>query len=57
MERSQGFITSIFRALTGSRCKTKRKQVTRIQPTPVTSETYTPATPIDAPTSKYWLRT
>ena len=25
MERSQGFITSVFRALTGSRCKTRRK--------------------------------
>ena len=36
MERSQGFITSVFQALTGSRCKTRRRQVTRIPPTPVT---------------------
>ena len=51
MERSQGFITSIFRALTGSRCKTRRKQVTGITPTPVTIGSHTPATPINAPTS------
>ena len=30
MERSQEFITSIFRALTGSRCKIRRKKVTGI---------------------------
>ena len=52
MERSQGFITSVFRALTGSICKTRRKQVTGILPTPVTIGSHTPATPIDAPTSK-----
>ena len=52
VERSQGFITSVFRPLTGSRHKTRRKQVTRIPPTPVTIETHTPATPIDAPSSK-----
>ena len=51
-ERSQGFITSIFRALTGSRHKTRRKQVTGIPPTLVTIGSHTPATPIDAPTSK-----
>ena len=52
MERSQGFITSIFRVLTGSRCKTRRKQVTCIQPTLVTIGSHTAATPIHAPTSK-----
>ena len=52
MERSQGFITMVFRALLVSRCKTRRKQVTRIPPTMVTSRTHTPPTPIDAPTSK-----
>ena len=52
MVGSQGFITSMFRALTGSRCKTRRKQVTRILPTPVTIGLHTPATLSDAPTSK-----
>ena len=52
MERSQGFNTSVFRALTGSRCKTRRKQVTGIPPTLVTIESHTPATSIDTPTSK-----
>ena len=52
MERSQGFITSIFRALTGSRHRTRRKQVTFILPTPVTIGSHTPATPINAPSSK-----
>ena len=52
MEKSQGFIKSIFRSLAGSRCKTRRKQVTGIQPTPVTIGSHTPATPTDAPTSK-----
>ena len=33
MERSQGFTTSIFRGLTGSRHMTRRKQVTGIPPT------------------------
>ena len=40
VERSQGFIISIFRAITGSRCKTRRKQVTGILPTPVTTGSY-----------------
>ena len=52
MERSQGFSTNIFGALTGSRCKTRRKQVTSILSTPVTTGSHIPATPIDAPTSK-----
>ena len=52
MERSQRFITSVFSALTGSRCKTWRKQVTGIPPTLVTIGSHTPATPIDAATSK-----
>ena len=52
MERSQRFITSIIRALTGSRCKNRRKQVTSIPPTLVTIGSHTPATSIDAPTSK-----
>ena len=52
MERSQGFITCIFRALTSSRCKTRRRQVTGILPMPVTTGSHTPAPPIDAPTSK-----
>ena len=52
MERSQGFITSMFRALTGSRCKTRRKQATRIPPTLVTIGSHTPATLSDSPTSK-----
>ena len=52
MERSQGFITSVFWALTGSRHKTRRKQVTGIQPTLLTIRSHTPATPIDTPTSK-----
>ena len=52
VERSQRFITSMFRALTGSRCKTRRKQVTGIPQTPVTSGSHTLATPIGTPTSK-----
>ena len=44
MERSQGFITNVNRALTGSRCKTRRRQVTGIPPTPVTMELHLPAT-------------
>ena len=52
MERSQGFITSIFRVLTGSRHKTRRKQVTGIPPVLVTIGSHTPATPIDAQASK-----
>ena len=52
MERSQGFITNVFRALTGHKCKTRRKQVAGIPPTLVTIGLHTPATPSDAPTSK-----
>ena len=52
MERSQGFITSVFRALTGSRHKARRKQVTGIPPTLVTIGSCTPETPTDAPTRK-----
>ena len=52
MERSQWFITNIFRALTGSRCKTRRRQVTGILPMPVTIGSHIPATTINAPTSK-----
>ena len=52
MERSQGLITSMFRALTGSRHKTKRKQITGIPPTLVTIGSHTLETLSDAPTSK-----
>ena len=52
MERSQGFITSVYRALTGSRCKTRRRQVNGIPPTPVTTESHTPATQNKLPTRK-----
>ena len=52
IERSQGFITNIFRALTGNRCKTRRKQVTGIPPTLVTIGSHTPTTSINAPASK-----
>ena len=52
MERSQRFITSMFRALTGSRHKIRRKQVTGIPPTLVTIGSHTLTTPVDAPTSK-----
>ena len=41
MERSQGFITSVYRALTGSRLKTRR-QVASIPPIPVTMESHSP---------------
>ena len=34
MERCQGLITSVLMALTGSRHKTRRRQVTDIPPTP-----------------------
>ena len=52
MERSQGFITSVFRVLIGSRCKTRRKQVTRIPPTLVTIGSHMPAALGDALTCK-----
>ena len=35
-ERNQSIITSIFRTLTGTRCKTRRRQVTSIPPTLIT---------------------
>ena len=45
-ERRQGLITSVLRTLTGSRCKTRRKQVTRIPPTLVTRQgNHTPQQP------------
>ena len=56
MEKSQGFITSVFRAPTGSRCKTRRKQVTGIPPTLVTIGLHTVATLSDAPTSKRFAK-
>ena len=49
IERSQGFIASIVRALTGSRCKTRRKQVTGMLPMPLTIRSDTPAFSVDAP--------
>ena len=52
IERSQGFIRSIFLALTGSRCKTRRKQVRGIPPMPVTIGSHTPSTSVDAPANK-----
>ena len=52
MESSQGLITSMFRALTGSRCKTRRRQVTGIPPTLVTRESFTLATLADSQPSK-----
>ena len=52
MEGSQAFITNVFRALTGSRCKTGRKQVIGIPPTLVTIGLHTLAALSDAPTSK-----
>ena len=35
-ERNQSLINSIFRTLTGTRCKIRRRQVTSIPPTPIT---------------------
>ena len=37
-EKNQSILVSVFRALTGSRCRTRRGQVTGIPLTPVTSE-------------------
>ena len=51
-KRSQRFITSVFGALTGSRCKTRQKQVTGIPPTSVTIGLHTQATLSNALTSK-----
>ena len=52
MDRSQEFFTSMFRALTSSRFKTRRRQVTEILPTPVTRESHTLATLTDSLLSK-----
>ena len=41
-EKYQSILASVFRALTGSRCRTRRRQVTGILPTLVASES-TPA--------------
>ena len=57
IERSQGIIKSVFRALTGSRHKTRMKQVTGILPMPVTSGMHTPATSTNAPVTKHFLTT
>ena len=57
MERSQGFITWMFRALTGSRHKTRRRQVTGIPPTPVTIGLQTLAALSDPKQAKHWWRT
>ena len=47
MERSQGFITSVFRALTGSRCMIPGvSQVTGILSMLVTIGSHTPSNPI-----------
>ena len=35
-ERNQSVLTSIFRTLTGTRCKTRRRQVTSILSMPIT---------------------
>ena len=56
MERSQGFITSMFGALKGIRHKTRRRQVTGILPTLVTRELHTPATLSNSPLSKALVR-
>ena len=48
MERSQGLITIVFWALTGSRVKNGRRQVTDIPPMPVTSDSAAPVTTTDA---------
>ena len=52
MERSQGLITSMFRALRGNRSKTRKRQVTWIPPATMTVGSQTPATLSDAPTSE-----
>ena len=44
-EKNQGILASVFRALTGSRCRTRRRQVTGILLTLVTSE----STPVSNP--------
>ena len=52
MERSQGFMTHVYRALLCSRHKTRRKQVTSIPPTPVTTVLHTLATQNEPPSGK-----
>ena len=52
MESSQGLIKSVFRAITGSRHKTRKKQVTGILPMPVANRSHTLATSATAPTKK-----
>ena len=52
VDKSQGFISSIFRVLTGSRYKIREKdQVTSISPMPVTSGSATPVSGPDAQTT------
>ena len=34
-ERNQSILTSLFRTITGTKCKTRRRQVTSILPTPI----------------------
>ena len=47
-EKNQSIITNVFQVLTGSRCKMRRRQVTSLQPMPVTMGTATPITATDA---------
>ena len=55
IQRSQLFIKSVFWALTGSQCKTRRRQVTGIPPTPVTIGSHTLGSPATAPPGKpFW---
>ena len=48
-KRSQGIFASVFRAFTGSRCKTRRRQLMGIPQTPVTIGSTTPITVLNAP--------
>ena len=41
-KRNQSIITSIFRTLTGTRCKNRRRQVTGIPPMPITAGATSP---------------
>ena len=56
VERSHGFIKSVFRALTCSRCKTRRKQVTGIPPMLVTIGPHTPCNPNRCSNNKTLLK-
>ena len=49
MERSQGFIRSVFRTLTGCQHKTRRRQVTGIPPMSVTFGSHTLASSATTP--------